>query len=83
MMTRIYSGIVSNNMKAIPKDYHFHFLHCADYVRPGIMCAADVALEGHEPSDADDLGPLDGGWSGHHGETSFAYDIRGFLRGEY
>lgn len=32
------------------------------------MCSADLALEIHGPNDADDLGPLDGGWNGHHGK---------------
>lgn len=31
------------------------------------MCSADLALEIHGPNDADDLGPQDGGWNGHHG----------------
>ena len=33
------------------------------------MCSADLALEAHDVIDSDDLGPLDGGWSGHHGEA--------------
>ena len=33
------------------------------------MCSADLALEAHDAMDPDDLGPLDGGWSGMHGET--------------
>ncbi|KAF1997495.1 hypothetical protein P154DRAFT_605686 [Amniculicola lignicola CBS 123094] len=66
MMARIFSGVVSNNIQAIPEDYHFHFMHCVDYIRQGIMCSADLAVEVHEPEDSDDFGPQDGGWSGHH-----------------
>ena len=53
----------------IPDDYHSHFFHCIDYLRQGIMCSADLALEAHDAMDPDDLGPLDGGWSGLHGTT--------------
>ncbi len=67
MMARIFSGIVSNNTQKIPNDYHSHFFHCIDYLRQGIMCSADLALEAHDAMDPDDLGPLDGGWSGIHG----------------
>ena len=70
MMARIYSGIVSNITQTLPDDYHSHFLHCIDYLRQGIMCSADLALEAHDATDPDDLGPLDGGWSGHHGKTN-------------
>lgn len=70
MMARIFSGVMSNNTDIIPDDYHSHFLHCVDYVRQSIMCSADLALEAHDATDSDDLGPLDGGWSGLHGETN-------------
>lgn len=73
MMARIFSGVMSENTHAIPEDYHSHFLHCIDYLRQGIMCAGDLALEAHDAMDADDLGPLDGGWSGHHGMTTVLY----------
>ncbi|PMD42849.1 hypothetical protein L207DRAFT_424172 [Hyaloscypha variabilis F] len=66
MMARIFSGIVSNNTQKIPDDYYSHFFHCIDYLRQGIMCSADLALEAHDAMDPDDLGPLDGGWSGIH-----------------
>jgi hypothetical protein len=70
MMTRIYSGISSNMTSALPDDPDTHFLHCVDYLRQGIMCSADLALEVHDSKDADDLGPLDGGWSGIHGKNN-------------
>lgn len=71
MMARIYSGVLSNATSNLPTDWHSHFLHCVDYLRQSIMCSADMALEAHQPTDADDLGPLDGGWNAHHGETRF------------
>jgi hypothetical protein len=67
MMGRIYSGILANVTESLPTDWHSHFLHCIDYLRQAIMCSADLALEIHGPNDADDLGPLDGGWNGQHG----------------
>lgn len=69
MMGRIYSGITTNRTQFLPTDYHSHFLHCIDYLRQAIMCAGDMALELHSPTDSDDLGPLDGGWNGRHGES--------------
>lgn len=68
MMGRIYSGVVLNITTDLPEDYHAHFLHCIDYLRQAVMCSGDVAIEDHDANDADDLGPLDGGWSGRHGE---------------
>lgn len=79
-MGRIYSGILSNVTESLPTDWHSHFLHCIDYLRQAVMCAADVSLEVHGPNDSDDLGPLDGGWSGQHGKymirSSLSVDIR-------
>lgn len=48
-------------------DYQSHYLHCIDYLRQAVMCAGDVALEPHAPTDGPDNGPLDGGWNGIHG----------------
>src|SRR5262245_17215474 len=72
MMARIYSALVSNMNDRLPSDYHSHYLHCVDYLRQGVMCSADLDMEPHEQTDADDNGPLDGSWNGHHGETFFA-----------
>lgn len=66
MMTRIYSILLTNNRDALAEDYHSHYLHCVDYLRQGIMCSADLTMEPHGPGDADDNGPLDGSWNGHH-----------------
>ncbi|RYC64199.1 hypothetical protein CHU98_g2003 [Xylaria longipes] len=66
MMGRIYAGMTTGMTDSLPSDYHAHFLHCIDYLRQGVMCSADMALELHDSSDADDLGPQDGGLNGHH-----------------
>ncbi|KAI1260311.1 hypothetical protein F5Y18DRAFT_260633 [Xylariaceae sp. FL1019] len=66
MMGRIYAGVTTDKTETLPSDYHNHFLHCIDYLRQAVMCAGDMALELHDPSDTDDLGPTDGGWNGHH-----------------
>lgn len=76
MMGRIYSGVLDNTTDILPNDWHSHFLHCIDYLRQAIMCSADLTLEIHAPSDADDLGPLDGGWNGHHSKSSCILFIR-------
>ncbi|KAJ9149473.1 hypothetical protein NKR23_g4354 [Pleurostoma richardsiae] len=81
MMARIYSGVVANMSAALPDDYHFHFLHCVDYMRQAVMCSADLAMEPHEPSDSDDMGPADGGWNGHHVCKDYKQVI-GYLEGQ-
>ena len=75
-MGRIFSGVMENVTDMLPDDWHDHFMHCVDYVRQGIMCAGDLALEAHDAMDADDLGPLDGGWSGQHGERRTFFSAR-------
>ncbi|TPX11708.1 uncharacterized protein E0L32_007687 [Thyridium curvatum] len=66
MMGRIYSGVKAGMADNLPDDYHFHFMHCIDYLRQGIMCTGDLALEPHEPNESEQSGGLDGGWNGHH-----------------
>jgi hypothetical protein len=88
MMTRIYSTLLTDNRSSLPEDYHSHYLHCVDYLRQGIMCSADLTMEPHGPGDADDNGPLDGSWNGHHGKSpNFAskttLHASLFLRGYY
>lgn len=68
MMARIYSNLERNTKEHLPGDYHSHYLHCVDYLRQGIMCSGDLAMEPHDQSDSDDNGPLDGSWNGHHGK---------------
>jgi hypothetical protein len=79
-MARIYSGVMSNITHTLPDDYHAHFLHCIDYLRQGIMCSADLTLEAHDATDSDDLGPLDGGWSGYHGEATSSFSLQKTVR---
>jgi hypothetical protein len=81
MMGRIHSGILSNTTESLPNEWHAHFLHCIDYLRQAIMCSADLALEIHGPNDADDLGPLDGGWNGHHICKDYS-QVLGYLDGK-
>ncbi|KAH6714212.1 hypothetical protein BKA61DRAFT_674821 [Leptodontidium sp. MPI-SDFR-AT-0119] len=70
MMARIFSGMVLNTTEPIPDnllpdDWHFHFMHCVDYMRQAVMCSADLALEPHEPDDLDE-GALDAAWNARH-----------------
>ena len=71
----------SNTTERLPRGYQAHFLHCIDYLRQAIMCSADLALEIHGPNDADDLGPLDGGWNGHHVCKDYR-QVLGYLDGK-
>ncbi|KAF3019802.1 hypothetical protein E8E14_012459 [Neopestalotiopsis sp. 37M] len=66
MMTRIYAGLATNQTSHLPHDYNSHYLHCIDYLRQGVLCAADMATEPHKPTDSDDNGPGDGSWGGLH-----------------
>lgn len=66
MMTHIYAGLATNDTSRLPHDYNSHYLHCIDYLRQGVMCAADLATEPHRPTDSDDNGPGDGSWGGLH-----------------
>ncbi|CZT13679.1 uncharacterized protein RAG0_17371 [Rhynchosporium agropyri] len=60
-----YSGLTSNNTHLLPDDYHWHMIHCFDYMRQAIMCAADMALEGLETTFPDHNGGSDG-WDSKH-----------------
>ncbi|KAK6208555.1 hypothetical protein QIS74_12073 [Colletotrichum tabaci] len=66
MMGRFYSGLASGNTAGLPADHDTHFYHCIDYLRQAVMCSADLALEPHHATDADDNGPGDGSWNGMH-----------------
>ncbi|KAF1836512.1 hypothetical protein BDW02DRAFT_545869 [Decorospora gaudefroyi] len=59
----VYSGITSGH--ALEKDYHWHMIHCFDYMRQAIMCSADMALEGLETTFPDHNGGSDG-WDSKH-----------------
>ncbi|KAK0120278.1 hypothetical protein ONS95_011684 [Cadophora gregata] len=70
MMARIFSGMVLNTTEVIgegmiPEDWHFHFMHCVDYMRQAVMCGADLAEEPHEPDDLE-AGKLDAAWGARH-----------------
>ncbi|KAI8947571.1 hypothetical protein F4801DRAFT_592522 [Xylaria longipes] len=81
MMGRIYAGMTTGMTDSLPSDYHAHFLHCIDYLGQGVMCSADMALELHDSSDADDLGPQDGGLNGHHVCKDYT-QVLGYLEGK-
>ena len=75
MMARIFSGVVLNSTEKIeegllPDDWHFHFMHCVDYMRQAVMCGADLAMEPHEPDDLEE-GKLDAAWGARHGESRY------------
>ncbi|KAK3368334.1 hypothetical protein B0H63DRAFT_528702 [Podospora didyma] len=81
MMGRVYAGVTENMTHRLPHDYHVHFLHCIDYLRQGITCAGDTALEPHSALDPDDLGPLDGSWQGMHVCKDYG-EVLGYLEGQ-
>ena len=81
MMGRIYAAFTGGMTEKLPSDYHSHYLHCVDYLRQGIMCSADLAMEPHEQTDPDDNGPLDGSWNGHHVCKDYGHVIP-YLEGE-
>ncbi|GKT45861.1 uncharacterized protein ColSpa_06042 [Colletotrichum spaethianum] len=70
MMGMIYSGLTTNKVDKLTADYNTHFFHCIDYLRQAVMCSADLALEPHLSTDADDNGPGDGSWNGMHGQIT-------------
>lgn len=62
-LTQIYSAYHSGH--ELPKDSHWHALHCFDYMRQAVMCSADMALEGLETTFPDHNGGSDG-WDSKH-----------------
>ncbi|ROW07055.1 hypothetical protein VPNG_06670 [Cytospora leucostoma] len=66
MIGRIFSAVLGNTTDVLADDYLTHYMHCTDYLRQAIMCAGDMAMEPHVPTDGPDNGPLDGGWNGIH-----------------
>ncbi|XMA07481.1 hypothetical protein WAI453_000272 [Rhynchosporium graminicola] len=70
MMARTFSGVVLNTTEPLKEnvlreDWHFHFMHCVDYLRQAVMCSADLALEPHKPDDWHEEA-LDPAWNGRH-----------------
>ncbi|KAL5905973.1 hypothetical protein ACKVV1_010386 [Pyricularia oryzae] len=45
------------------------------------MCAGDVAMEPHSPTDADDNGPGDGSWAGYHVCKDYS-QVTNYIEGE-
>jgi hypothetical protein len=68
IMAQAYSGLTSNT--TLPMDTHWHIIHCFDYMRQSVMCAADVAIEGLETTAPDHNGGSDG-WDAKHGKFPF------------
>lgn len=66
-MAEVYSAFISNRTDKIPTETPWHLTHCFDYIRQGIMCCGDVAVEGRETTFPEDWTGSDG-WDAKHGE---------------
>jgi hypothetical protein len=66
-IAEVYAAYVSNTTAKIPTETPWHLNHCFDYIRQGIMCCGDVAVEGKETTFPDDFVGSDG-WDATHGE---------------
>lgn len=62
-IAQTYSGLSSGH--DIPKDHHWHMIHCIAYMRQAILCSADTALEGKATTFPDDNSGSDG-WDATH-----------------
>ncbi|KAJ4387469.1 hypothetical protein N0V93_008061 [Gnomoniopsis smithogilvyi] len=62
-IAQTYSGLSSGH--EIPKDHHWHMIHCIAYMRQAVLCAADTALEGKATTFPDDNSGSDG-WDATH-----------------
>lgn len=62
-IAQTYSGLSSGH--DIPKDHHWHMIHCIAYMRQAVLCAADTALEGKATTFPDDNSGSDG-WDATH-----------------
>jgi len=63
IMAQTYAGLTSNT--TLPEDHHWHVIHCFDYMRQAVMCAADMSIEGLETTSPDHNGGSDG-WDAKH-----------------
>ncbi|PVI05486.1 hypothetical protein DM02DRAFT_686481 [Periconia macrospinosa] len=63
LMAKIYSGVEGAMRDRLPEDYDAQFMHCVEYLRQGIMCSADMAME---PLKEEDDGGKGGNWDGYH-----------------
>ncbi|KAI1761478.1 hypothetical protein GGR53DRAFT_27207 [Hypoxylon sp. FL1150] len=59
-----YSALTSD-VSRVPKETPWHLNHCFDYLRQGIMCCGDVALEGEQTSFPEGFDGSDG-WDAKH-----------------
>ncbi|KAL2259649.1 hypothetical protein VTK26DRAFT_6617 [Humicola hyalothermophila] len=55
----------SNRPDRLPEDGAWHISHCVDYIRQGIMCCGDVALEGQQTTFPPGVDGSDG-WDAKH-----------------
>ncbi|KAI8626110.1 hypothetical protein F5Y19DRAFT_448039 [Xylariaceae sp. FL1651] len=59
-----YSALTSDTSR-VPKETPWHLTHCFDYLRQGIMCCGDVALEGEQTTFPEGFDGSDG-WDAKH-----------------
>ncbi|KAI0476657.1 hypothetical protein F4859DRAFT_57130 [Xylaria cf. heliscus] len=59
-----YSALTSDTTR-VPKETPWHLTHCFDYIRQGIMCCGDVALEGEQTTFPEGFEGSDG-WDAKH-----------------
>ncbi|KAH9898989.1 hypothetical protein F4778DRAFT_741851 [Xylariomycetidae sp. FL2044] len=60
-----YSALTSDNASKVPRETPWHLNHCFDYLRQGIMCCGDVALEGEQTTFPEGFDGSDG-WDAKH-----------------
>lgn len=59
-------GARSKRDEEMPEDIaHFHLQHCFEYLRQGILCSGDVALEGDQTTFPEGFVGSDG-WDAKH-----------------
>ncbi|KAI0443431.1 hypothetical protein F4803DRAFT_316644 [Xylaria telfairii] len=59
-----YAAMTSDTSR-VPKETPWHLTHCFDYIRQGIMCCGDVALEGQQTTFPEGFEGSDG-WDSKH-----------------
>ncbi|KAI0128578.1 hypothetical protein BJ170DRAFT_622196 [Xylariales sp. AK1849] len=64
-IAEVYSAYSSGDQTRIPTEGTWHLAHCFDYIRQGIMCAGDVALEGRQTTFPEGFVGSDG-WDAKH-----------------
>ncbi|KAK3986360.1 hypothetical protein QBC44DRAFT_297198 [Cladorrhinum sp. PSN332] len=61
----VVAAYTSNRLDMLPTEGAWHIAHCFDYIRQGIMCAGDLALEGQQTTFPPDFKGSDG-WDAKH-----------------